>query len=313
MFRDLVLIEMKHLETDQKDRLNDTYQKNVDPEEHPVFFGSRPIDLDKLSNGKQIGEVLASKLSQTIETQLRKANRQFGDYLSRNPRKNSVSICVFLNSRLDEFSPQVVLHSIHRKMKGPGGEPRFPSIDAVIYITEKHYQMLPDGRMAFAIVIYGGASIVEQYWKSEFIDRVVQKWSHFRTGGDPVDRSHDGSGFEVVEDVPERMTRSDSWRLAYKRNPYLRGMTDQELKVHFNRCVALNSLSFVIGDWTKPTHEETAAGMKRFTDALEEINKRSLDMRDVSPKFLSAEERSEVHRGLPEELVAMLSGNRPAQ
>jgi hypothetical protein len=312
-FRDLVLLEMKHLETDQKDRLNDTYQKKVDPEEAPVFFGSRPIDLDKLSNGEQIRAALATKLSQTIETQLRKANRQFEEYRARNPRKNSVSICVFLNSQLEEFSPQIVLHSVHRKMKEANGEARFPNIDAVIYITEKHYQVLADGRAAFAIGIFEGMGAIEQYWKVALVDSVVRGWSHFRTGAKVAEQPYDSSKFEAVEDVPDKIARSDAWRLAYKRNPYLRHLTDQQLKVHFNRCVAVNSLSFVIGDWPKPSKEQTGDGMRLFTDALEEINARSLDMREFSPKLLSPDELREVHKDLPEELVAMLAGQHRQQ
>lgn len=307
-FRDLLLIEMKHLEADQKDRLNETYHKSVDPDQAPIFYGSRPVDLDKLSNGEQIGAALATKLSKTIETQLRKANRQFEDYRARNPRKNSVSICVFLNSTLDEFSPQIVLHSVHRKMKATDKEARFPHVDAVVYITEKHYQMFPDGRMAFAAGIFQSFSAIEQHWKVEFIDLLVQGWSHFRTGSPVTERPYEGQHFETIEDIPDRMPRSDTWRLEYKRRPYLRNLTDQQLKVHFNRCVALSSVSFVVGRWTKPTQAETAAGMRLFTDAIEEINRRGLDMRDFSPKLLSSVELHEVHSGLPDELVAMLSG-----
>lgn len=50
-FRDLILLEMKHLEAEQTDRLNEVYQSKADPAEAPVFYGSRSIDkdLDKLS------------------------------------------------------------------------------------------------------------------------------------------------------------------------------------------------------------------------------------------------------------------------
>jgi hypothetical protein len=193
-------------------------------------------------------------------------------------------------------------------MKAAGGEARFPHIDAVVYITEKHYQMLPDGRTAFALGIFESLSAIEQRWKVEFIDLLVQSWSRFRTGSVVVERPYEGSQFETIEDIPEKMPRSDAWRLEYKRGPYLCNFSDQQLKVHFNRCVALSSVAFVIGSWAKPTHEETAAGLRLFTDAIEEINRRSLDMRDFSPKLLSSEELQEVHKGLPDELVAMLSG-----
>ena len=138
-FRDLVLIEMKHLESEQNERVNEAYKKQVLPEKEPIFYGTRRVDLDKLSNGDEIRSAVLSKLSQTIEARLRKANRQFGDYRSRNPRKNSVSVCLLLNSQIDEFSPDVVMHAVHRKIKPTETGLRFPHIDAVVYVSEKHF------------------------------------------------------------------------------------------------------------------------------------------------------------------------------
>lgn len=88
-FRDLILLEMKHLEAEQTDRLNEVYQSKADPAEAPVFYGSRSIDkdLDKLSNVEEIRAAFSNKLSQTIETVLRKANSQFRDYRARKDRR----------------------------------------------------------------------------------------------------------------------------------------------------------------------------------------------------------------------------------
>ncbi len=44
-FRDLVLIEMKHLESEQNERVNETYKKQVLPEEEPIFYGTRRVDF----------------------------------------------------------------------------------------------------------------------------------------------------------------------------------------------------------------------------------------------------------------------------
>jgi len=306
-FRDILLIEMKHFEADQRDRLNETYHSKVNAEEQPIFYGSRPIDFSKLSNGEEIKGAMVDKLAQTVQTHLRKANSQFRDYRSRNPRKNAVNVCVFLNSQLDEFSPEVVLHSIHRKMKASGDGPRYPYIDAVIYISEKHFQILADGRMAFAVSIYEGWGTIVAPWKDGFVNRLVEAWSHFRSGGGPIPGEYGGPGFSAIEDIPDEMARSDGWRLAYKRDPYLRGISKQRLIVYFNRCVALNSRAFIKGDWPKPPHAEIALGMQRFTEVLEEINARGMDMRAFNYSALSVEELVEVHRDLPAELVEMLS------
>jgi hypothetical protein len=308
-FRDLVLIEMKHLESDQNERVNDTFQNKVIPEEAPVFYGKRRIDLDNLSNGDEIKSAILNKLTQTVETHLRKANKQFGDYRKRNPRKNSLSICLLLNSQLDEFSPDVVMHSVHRKMKPTDDGVRFPHIDGVIYISEKHFQRLPDGRVAFGIVIVGGMPAIEQPWKMDLVQQVAHRWSEFRTGAGPV--SGRPEQFQSVDDIPDKMKRHEAWKLAYKRNPYLRTLTDQQLKLHFHRCIALNSLGLLKGDWPKPRQDEISNGIRRFDNAISEINSRGLDMRQFNPRALTDEDRRQVYADLPEELVRLLS-NPPA-
>ena len=306
-FRDLVLIEMKHLEAEQNSRVNEAYKKTVIPAEEPMFYGKRRIDLGKMSNADEIRCAILNKLTKTIETQLTKANRQFRDYRSRNPRKNSLSICMLLNSTVDEFSPDVVMHAVHRKMKPVENEIRFPHIDAVLYISEKHFQQLADGRIAFALLTVIGVPAIQQCWKMEVIDLVARKWSEFRTGDKPV--AGKAEGFESINDIPETMKRYEARQLSYKRNPYLSVMSDGHLKMHFHRCVAMNSLSFLIGNWVKPDQETTAANMRRFSDAIDEINRRGIDMREFSPQSLTEAERAIIYAGLPKELIASLTGS----
>lgn len=79
------------------------------------------------------------------------------------------------------------------------------------------------------------------------------------------------------------------------------------LRVHFHRCVALNSLSFVKGGWPKPPDEFTRTHIQRFGDAIDEIDERGLDRRELSPKLMSPAELAKAYLGLPKELVEMLS------
>jgi hypothetical protein len=309
-FRDLVLIEMKHLESEQNERVNDAFQSKVVPDEAPVFYGKRRIDLGGLSNGDEIKSAILNKLTKTIETHLSKANHQFGDYRKRNPRKNSLSVCLLLNSQVDEFSPDVVMHSLHRKMKPTETGVRFPHIDAVIYISEKHFQRLPDGRVAFGIVILGGVPAIVQPWKMDLVQRIANDWSEFRTGSAPVAGSPEQ--FQSIDDIPGKMKRHEAWKLAYKRNPYLRPLPDHQLKLHFHRCVAVNSLGLLKGSWPKPTQDEITSGIRRFDDAISEINSRGLDMRQFDPRTLTDDDRRQIYADLPEELVRLLSNPRAA-
>jgi hypothetical protein len=118
-FRDLLLIEMKHLETEQSDRINQVFQANVDESEMPRFYASRDGQhiFDKISNSEEVKAAIANKLLRTIEGVLSSANEQFASYRSRHFRKNSISLCVILNSTLREFNPDLVNHALFRKIR----------------------------------------------------------------------------------------------------------------------------------------------------------------------------------------------------
>jgi hypothetical protein len=310
-YRDLVLIEMKHFEADQNERINETYKSRVRPGEEPLFYGTRRSNFSEFSNRDEITSAVLSKLGRTIETQLIKADDQFEDYRKRNPRKNSVSICLLLNSRVDEFSPDVVLYAVQQKLRSRGESSRFSNIDAVLYISEKHAQRLEDGRIAFAVVQILCTPAIMQRWKIGLVERVMQHWSEFRTGDAAVSGRADQ--FQSVVDVPPQLTDNEAWKLAYRRNPYLRGLTKQQLKVHFHRCVGFSSL-LLRGSWPMPSQEEHLGYIRKFGDAIDEINHRGIDMRQFDPRSLTPQERAQAYAGLPEELIQLLSNapNRPA-
>lgn len=115
-----MLIEIKHIETEQNERINKTFKSRVRPDEQPFFYSIRRTNFSEFSNRDEIGSAVLSKLGRTIETHLSKAGDQFEDYRRRNPRKNSVSICLLLNSRIDEFSPDVVLYAVQQKLRSSG-------------------------------------------------------------------------------------------------------------------------------------------------------------------------------------------------
>jgi hypothetical protein len=308
-FRDLVLIEMKHLEADQHDRLNDVIDTMINPDEKPLFFGTRQAQLvlKGISNSKEINATLASKLSRTIETLLRRANDQFYEYRRRNVRKNSVSICVVLNSKLIEYSPDIVLHAIVRKARiAQSNESRFPEIDAVVYISEKHYRNLPNGRPALPIITYQNASMRDHPWKVPIVERIVKAWSEMRVEGPIVDVAS-ADDFEIIEDVPESMKRYELWQLEYHRNPYLKTLGIEQLRVRHHRVLALASMKFIKGDWPKPSNEDTREILRSFQHMIEETNRRGIDMRELDHDLLSKEDKEKVYFGLPAELVSLLT------
>ena len=308
-FNELVLIEMKHLESDQSERLNGVFEQLVDDKEKPLFFGSREAGpmIESMSNGNEIGLAIARKLGSSVEGILKTANSQFKNYRDRHLRKNSINLCVILNSKIMEFTPDVMGYALQKKIKsGSGDLTRFPFIDAIIYISEKHYQLLPDGRIAFSLLVFQNIGSLRAPWKLQFINRLVEAWSQRRTGGRSSGEA-DIKAFKTVFDVPKRMKRSELWNLEYLRNPYLSNLPLGRLRVLFNRAIGNQSRSFIKGDWPKPSREEMMEWMRRFQHHNAEINRRNIDVRDMHLSLLTESERIEAFGGLPEELVKILT------
>jgi hypothetical protein len=303
---------MKHLESDQHNRLNEVLEDRINPAEKPFFYGRREAHFitSALSNRASVHAAIFTKLARTIETSLREANRQFASYRSRHPRKNSVAVCVILNSKLREFTPEVALKAVHAKMKtGKRSVSRFPQIDAVLYFSEKHYRTLPDGRIAFAVGVYEGAGLSDHPWKGPFVDRIASAWSQMRTGGGIVD-SDNLEDFELVHDIPDTMKRHEAWQLEYQRNPYMAKIPVDRLRVLFHRCIAVNSLTFLKGSWPKPHKQATGKELHLFQHLVEETNRRGLDLRMLDHRLLSPSDKAQVYAGMPLELVAMLDKSK---
>lgn len=307
VYRDLILIEMKHLETDQRGRIQAVLDDKIIPEERLEFYGQRRVDIngETFSNAEEIIKAITTKLNRSLEGLLSKSNRQFRSFRERHPRKNAINICVILNSSHADYTPEVVINAIHSKMKEPlEGGPRFESIDAVLYISEKHFIPLVDGRMAHPIAIYEGRGLLNNGWKIPIVERLIQGWSNFRTGSVP-EFDGDIHNFGIVHDIPDRMTRSESWILEYEREPYYRELTLQQLRVQFNRTTAINALALK-GRWPKHSTNETTEGLRRFAHLNTEINMRGIDISLMNPDLMTMEEREIVFSDLPNELVENL-------
>jgi hypothetical protein len=124
--------------------------------------------------------------------------------------------------------------------------------------------------------------------------------------GDATIWSEDPTDFDLIEDISDQMSRSEMWYLEYRRDPYLRTLPVERLRVLFNRCVAVTSLTFIKGSWPKPPREETEQSMRFFTHLIEETNRRGLDMRDFARDKLTSADKAQVYSGLPAELVKVL-------
>lgn len=177
-------------------------------------------------------------------------------------------------------------------------------IEAVIFISEKHFFMLPDGRPSFSIAVIENDLVDFPPWKSEVLSVVVERWSLYRTGSDPEVFSPFNIKFDNVEDVEDTMARSDFWRLSYRRKPYLRDFDLHAMTVLFMMVNIELMVAMLIGDWKKPSKEDTIKYMRLFTDLNEELNYRGLTVEEYSHLNLQPNERRKFIRpGIPQTIV----------
>lgn len=83
----------------------------------------------------------------------------------------------------------------------------------------------------------------------------------------------------------------------------------EQLRFLFHRTVAVNSLTFLKGEWPKPPQSEVAEGMRVFQHIIEETNRRGIDLRMFDARLLTADEKARVYVGLPMELARILIGS----
>lgn len=286
-FGGLLRIEVKTLMTSQRDRINETVQNKVDPNEWPIFYGSRRVDVSSLglSNAEEITRALNSKLGRTIETILKNANKQFKDYAVISPRQNTLNVCVLLNSSLLEYDPRSTAWLIRKRMLEGGNEPRFSYIDASLFISEKH--VLKDvTEPTFVQILVEGYGVDQNLWKSELLNLILNRWSLYRTGTAAYSMEMAALRTVEIHDIPNRMTRNQKWVLDYERHPYLSNTTLDDLRRLLARTIVMFHWGFVKGNWVAPPTERSIEYFRLFSDITCEANRRALDAREWSPNTI---------------------------
>jgi hypothetical protein len=277
--KDILVIEIKTLEGDGSERvenLNDQLRSRPD---YPHFYGKVPVEslLKNLSDPEEVRRKLTDRIGRAIISHLDKADDQLGAHAKRFPRKNHVRLVVLVNEDHALYEPNSVMFILHQALaRMKEGEPAYPNIDAVIYMTERHATLI-DGKPGFAIVDVHGRGISIDPWKEDFLQRFMRGWAAWNNAAiyDNVKRPEE---FEPIDHVPDEMKRHELWRLEYRRNPYMKSRTDDQIRDSFDESIVMSTLSMMKGSPIKPTQKQITDNTRWFTHLLEEINARGIPM-----------------------------------
>jgi len=281
-----VVCEVKALQTDTKEKIDRIMEPVLKRDDAPVFYGEWELEkvLKTLPDGKEIKRRIFEATTSTIWNLFRKANDQIKATKNIFNLPTAGGVLVLVNDLVPVLSPQVLAARINELFgrKEPDGRISYPEIEAVWILAETHTVDIGQGQKSVAAVtIYredGAAAL-------RCLDALQEPWAAAH-GMPLVEMSPDLFRTLEFEEVPKSAPpthgpRHERWRIDYRRNPYLRHHTEEQLKEFFSKLMPAITAGFIRG--AKPEQQKTATAlMEQFTHFLEELRARGLDIRKVT-------------------------------
>jgi len=160
-----------------------------------------------MKDAEAIKQKLADRIGRAIVSHLRKANKQLTAHTADCPRLNGVRLVVLINEDHEVYDPAMAVFVIQRALARTKSDvPMYESVDAVLYLTERH--AIRDGNdVAFPIITVTGPAMKDSLWKEDLLDFVGWKWAQW-TGaryiaGIPTDAAIFVNSFMAIEHIPD--------------------------------------------------------------------------------------------------------------
>jgi hypothetical protein len=302
----LLAVELKTLEDDGSVRMGNLNEDLRQREDFPFFYGAVPFDaiVENMDEPEKIRKKALERIGRPIKDSLSQANDQLAAHRLKFPRKNLVRMMLIANEDHALFDPQTMAHVLQPTLlRLVDGAPRYPDIDVIVYMSERHATAV-NGQIALPILVVEGHAFGKAPWKSLVVDHFLQRWSEWQAH--PL-YSVEGvaTKFTTIEHIPESMRRQEMWELNYRRNPYLQHLTFDELRDWFDETVLLSMLGMVRGCPVKPPREVAMHGFEPWAHFMIEVGRRSLPM-DRFPQTLERQIAAAQRLNLPDSIADWL-------
>lgn len=285
--RGLLLVEMKSLEGDPTERLENAVAADKESEAWPKFYGSWPMEsvLKNLPNAEEVRRKTFERLSRAIVTHVKKANDQLREFSVRHPRRNRVRMLILVNEDYEAYSPDAVGYAVAKELsrRNESGAIRNADIDVVVYFSERHATEI-DGLVALPVLIIPGFGGDLAPWKVDVAEFLSARWTVWNGATAVSPDKAQLKDFGAVEDIPRTMKRHELWSLEYRRRRYMRKWTDDELRDLWDAVMLISMLAFHKEPPMRPPQESVTQTMERFTHLQEEIAMRGIPLPFFSPE-----------------------------
>jgi hypothetical protein len=296
-----VIGELKALYEDTAAKIESILAPYRETPEWPLFFGEQDLNkiLQHLPDGDKIRVRISGSITRSIEAVVEKANRQIRATKETFGLPKAGGLLIILNDAVDILSPDLIVYRVRRSLnkRMPNGELRFPHVSAVMVIGGAHYTQMNSELKGLPILIIPNA--VSEVGRVEaFFRKLNEKWAAFE--GKPLipiepEKLPKFEFRKFSDDAKEQsrpLTRQGYWRLLYRRRPYLRHLSEEQLLEFGVKALEAVGARFIKGAPKTPM-EEMEPLMIRWTHFLEEAHDRALDIRKLVKKAEGLSERME--------------------
>ncbi len=287
------IVELKSLQTDSSEKIENILAPHRERPEFPVFFGEIEVHkvLQYLPDKEEINKKISDALTDSVEGVVEEANRQIRETKRTFALPDAGGLLIILNDAVDVLSPDLVVYRVRRALnkKTASDETRFPHVAAVMLINSAHYTQMTPTLKGLPILIIPGAQLDSEK-VANFASSLSPRWSAFE--GQPffsiapedIPKLNYQRFSDDVEDRPGSMIkRQDLWSLQYKQNPYLRPMDKESFLLYGAKVFERLSTSMIKGGPRIPV-EERHELMERFSHVMDEMGFRGIDMREMIAK-----------------------------
>ena len=304
--RGLLAVELKSFDEPGTERLDNLTDELRNRDDWPMFLGSAPMQsfIKNMDHPDGVQRRILDRIGRGIINHLKKANRQLEAHRLAFPRRNMVRLVLLVNEDHEIYDPHTVSYILwHAVRRSNGDRALYEHVDGIMFLTQRHATVRTK-KLIYPIVTVEGEGCYDDPWKANVIDLVARRWAA-RNGYDDAEIGS-VEEFSTIDHIPEKAPRYERWRTEYKRNPYLSGLTKEQLRDRFDEVAVMSALSMLKNSPVRLTHDQGLSVIRQFGDFMQELGDRGIPITEF--QHTDTRETAAARRlGLPEHVIRWLA------
>lgn len=291
-----IVLEVKSLQTDPEYKVEERLSAHQGRPEFPVFYWESDLNeiLPYLPDGEKIRREIFHAVTRAVQGALEKADDQLEETKITLGIPDACGVVVLLNEKIGILAPELVSAKASQMLlKTKDGSVRYRHIAYVWIISESHSVGRKSGLEHLPLILMEGPTASDHVVAGEYLDGLQPNWAEFE--GVPFFslgelKNFDGLTFEKRSVEPPssaddgQLVRHELWRRAYRQDPYLRCLSEDDFLEHSAQIIGTMMPHFLKGG-RKLLKSAVAELMEGWTHVLEEAEYRRLDMRKLQERL----------------------------